>query len=56
MSELHKSKRQLIELNEQKDLLLSEKNAAITSYLDKIVSYYFCYCVFFFTLCFLYGL
>lgn len=38
MSELHKSKRQLIELNEQKDLELSEKNATIKSYLDKIVS------------------
>ncbi|XP_028799696.1 nuclear-pore anchor isoform X2 [Neltuma alba] len=37
VSELHKSKRQLIELNGQKDLQLSEKNAAITSYLDKIV-------------------
>ncbi|KAI4333246.1 hypothetical protein L6164_018080 [Bauhinia variegata] len=37
MGELHKSKRQLIELVEQKDLELSEKNATIKSYLDKIV-------------------
>ncbi|XP_058722838.1 nuclear-pore anchor-like isoform X2 [Vicia villosa] len=37
VSELHKSKRQLIELNEQKDLELSEKNTTIRSYLDKIV-------------------
>lgn len=39
MGELHKSKRQLIELNEQKDLELSEKNATMKSYLDKIVSF-----------------
>ena len=39
VGELHKSKRQLIELNEQKDLEISEKNATIKSYLDKIVSY-----------------
>ncbi|KAK7323970.1 hypothetical protein VNO77_27474 [Canavalia gladiata] len=37
VGELHKSKRQLIELNGQKDLELSEKNATIKSYLDKIV-------------------
>ncbi|XP_019443676.1 PREDICTED: nuclear-pore anchor-like isoform X1 [Lupinus angustifolius] len=37
VGELHKSKRQLIELNEQKDLEISEKNATIKSYLDKIV-------------------
>ncbi|GAV64888.1 TPR_MLP1_2 domain-containing protein, partial [Cephalotus follicularis] len=37
VSELHKSKRQLIELVEQKDLVISEKNATINSYLDKIV-------------------
>ncbi|CAL5187045.1 unnamed protein product [Lathyrus oleraceus] len=37
VSELHKSKRQLIELNEQKDLELSEKNTTIRSYLDKII-------------------
>ncbi|CAK9179681.1 unnamed protein product [Ilex paraguariensis] len=37
-SELHKSKRQLIELLEQKDLEISEKNATIKSYLDKIVN------------------
>jgi len=39
VGELHKSKRQLIELNEQKDLELSEKNATMKSYLDKIVSF-----------------
>lgn len=38
VSELHKSKRQLIELVEQKDLEISEKNATFKSYLDKIVS------------------
>ncbi|XP_059455352.1 nuclear-pore anchor isoform X2 [Corylus avellana] len=38
VSELHKSKRQLIELVEQKDLEISEKNATIKSYLDKIVN------------------
>ncbi|KAK2421940.1 nuclear-pore anchor [Trifolium repens] len=37
VSELHKSKRQLIEVNEQKDLEISEKNTTIRSYLDKIV-------------------
>ncbi|GAU38033.1 hypothetical protein TSUD_274360 [Trifolium subterraneum] len=37
LSELHKSKRQLIEVNEQKDLEISEKNTTIRSYLDKIV-------------------
>ncbi|OIW05348.1 hypothetical protein TanjilG_28813 [Lupinus angustifolius] len=37
VAELHKSKRQLIEFNGQKDLELSEKNATIKSYLDKIV-------------------
>ncbi|CAK7326022.1 unnamed protein product [Dovyalis caffra] len=37
VSELHKSKRQLLELVEQKDLEISEKNATINSYLDKIV-------------------
>jgi hypothetical protein len=48
VSELHKSKRQLIELVEQKDLEISEKNATIKSYLDKIVSfihYFLCNCV-----------
>jgi len=39
VAELHKSKRQLLELNEQKDLELSEKNATMKSYLDKIVSF-----------------
>jgi hypothetical protein len=39
VSELHKSKRQLIEVNEQKDLEISEKNTTIRSYLDKIVSF-----------------
>ncbi|KAL7186962.1 hypothetical protein ACSBR2_028631 [Camellia fascicularis] len=38
VSELHKSKRQLIGLLEQKDLEISEKNAAVKSYLDKIVN------------------
>ncbi|KAL1205642.1 Nuclear-pore anchor [Cardamine amara subsp. amara] len=37
MSELHKSKRQLMELLEQKDAEISEKNSTIKSYLDKIV-------------------
>uniref|UniRef100_A0A5B6ZUV8 Putative nuclear-pore anchor isoform X1 n=1 Tax=Davidia involucrata TaxID=16924 RepID=A0A5B6ZUV8_DAVIN len=37
-SEFHKSKRQLIELLEQKDLEISEKNSTIKSYLDKIVN------------------
>ncbi|KAL6955865.1 hypothetical protein U1Q18_048332, partial [Sarracenia purpurea var. burkii] len=37
-SELHRSKRQLIELLGQKDLEISEKNSVITSYLDKIVN------------------
>nr|XP_027063206.1 nuclear-pore anchor [Coffea arabica] len=36
-SELHKSKRQLIELLEQKELEISEKSSIIKSYLDKIV-------------------
>ena len=39
VAELHKSKRQLLELNEQKDLELSEKNATMKSYLDKIVRF-----------------
>ncbi|KAM3731717.1 hypothetical protein ACB098_11G003200 [Castanea mollissima] len=38
VSELHKSRRQLIELVEQRDLEISEKNATIKSYLDKIVN------------------
>ncbi|KAL4293697.1 hypothetical protein S83_062924 [Arachis hypogaea] len=37
VSELHKSKRQLIELNDQKDLQLSEKNASNKRNLEKIV-------------------
>ncbi|KAF2592215.1 hypothetical protein F2Q70_00044382 [Brassica cretica] len=37
MSELHKSKRQLMELLEQKDSEISEKNSNIKSYLEKIV-------------------
>ncbi|XP_071905571.1 nuclear-pore anchor isoform X2 [Coffea arabica] len=36
-SELHKSKRQLIELLQQKELEISEKSSIIKSYLDKIV-------------------
>ena len=39
VSELHKSKRQLIELLEQKDLEISEKNVTMKSYLDKIVRF-----------------
>jgi hypothetical protein len=47
VSELHKSKRQLIELVEQKDLEISEKNATMKSYLDKIVSsIHYCLCNF----------
>lgn len=38
LSELHKSKRQLLELIEHKDLEISEKDSTIKSYLDKIVS------------------
>ncbi|GLU08559.1 hypothetical protein SLE2022_254650 [Rubroshorea leprosula] len=37
-SELHKSKRQLLEMIEQKDSEISEKNATIKSYLDKIIN------------------
>ncbi|KAL2524161.1 Nuclear-pore anchor [Abeliophyllum distichum] len=37
-TELHKSKRQLMEILEAKDLEISEKNATIKSYLDKIVN------------------
>ena len=37
---MHKSKRQLIELVEQKDLEISEKNATFHGYLDKIVSFF----------------
>ncbi|KAL2330957.1 hypothetical protein Fmac_018538 [Flemingia macrophylla] len=36
-AELHKSRRDLIELNEMKSTELSEKNATMKSYLDKIV-------------------
>ncbi|KAF3668086.1 hypothetical protein T459_16631 [Capsicum annuum] len=38
VSELRKTKRQLMELVEQKDLEISEKNSTIKSYLDKIVN------------------
>ncbi|OVA15206.1 Tetratricopeptide [Macleaya cordata] len=38
VSELHKSNRQLLELVEQKDLEISEKNATMKTYLDKIVN------------------
>ncbi|XP_024018829.1 nuclear-pore anchor isoform X2 [Morus notabilis] len=38
VSEFHKSKRQLLELVEQKDSEISEKNLTIKSYLDKIVN------------------
>ncbi|XP_052178509.1 nuclear-pore anchor isoform X2 [Diospyros lotus] len=37
-SEFQKSKRQLIDLLEQKDVEISEKNATIKSYVDKIVN------------------
>lgn len=37
-SELHRSRRQLMELVEQRDLEINEKNATIKSYLDKIVN------------------
>ncbi|KAL1563061.1 nuclear-pore anchor-like [Salvia divinorum] len=37
-SELHRSKRQLMELVEQRDLEINEKTATIKSYLDKIVN------------------
>lgn len=40
-NELRKSNRQLMELLEQKDAEISEKNATIKSYLDKIVRYCF---------------
>ncbi|MQL71916.1 hypothetical protein Taro_004258, partial [Colocasia esculenta] len=36
-TELHKSKRQLLELVEQKDAEIGEKNATIQSYLEKII-------------------
>ncbi|XP_021299554.1 nuclear-pore anchor isoform X2 [Herrania umbratica] len=38
VSELHKSKRQLLEMIEQKDLEIADKNAVIKTYLDKIVN------------------
>ncbi|XP_022969371.1 nuclear-pore anchor isoform X2 [Cucurbita maxima] len=38
LSELHKSKRQLMELIEHKDLEIGEKDSTIKSYLDKIVN------------------
>ncbi|KAL5746674.1 hypothetical protein ACOSP7_027820 [Xanthoceras sorbifolium] len=38
VSELHKSRRQLMGLVEEKDLQISEKNATIKTYLDKIVN------------------
>lgn len=37
ISELHKSKRQLMELLEQKDIEINEKNITVKNYLDKIV-------------------
>ncbi|KAL8134769.1 nuclear-pore anchor isoform X1 [Apium graveolens] len=37
-SEFHKSKRQLLELLEQKNIEISEKNVTMKSYLDKIVN------------------
>lgn len=45
-AECHKSKRQLLELLEQKDIEISEKNITMKSYLDKIVSGFFMsYCL-----------
>lgn len=41
VAELHKSRRQLMELVEQKDLQHSEKNATVKAYLDKIVRFMF---------------
>ncbi|KAK8648811.1 hypothetical protein V6N13_129553 [Hibiscus sabdariffa] len=38
VSELHKSKRQLLEMIEQKDSEISDKNTTIKAYLDKIVN------------------
>ncbi|KAJ0098747.1 hypothetical protein Patl1_19770 [Pistacia atlantica] len=38
VAELHKSRRQLMEMVEQKDLVISEKNATIKTYLDKIIN------------------
>ncbi|XP_017641194.1 nuclear-pore anchor isoform X1 [Gossypium arboreum] len=38
VSELHKSKRQLLEMIEQKDSEIADKNATIKAYLDKIVN------------------
>lgn len=38
VAELHKSRRQLMELVEQKDLQHSEKNATVKAYLDKIIN------------------
>lgn len=38
LNELQKSKRQSLELLEQKDAEIREKNSTIQSYLDKIVS------------------
>lgn len=42
VSELHKSKRQLMEIVEQKDEDISAKNVTIQSYLEKIVSLVSC--------------
>ncbi|EOY14280.1 Nucleoprotein TPR, putative isoform 1 [Theobroma cacao] len=38
VSELHKSRRQLLEMIEQKDSEIADKNAVIKTYLDKIVN------------------
>lgn len=38
LAELQKAKRQMMDLVEQKDAAIQEKNALIQSYLDKIVS------------------
>lgn len=41
LSEVHKSKRQLMGLIEHKDLEIGEKDSTIKSYLDKIVSSFY---------------
>lgn len=46
VSELHKSKRQLIELVERKDSEINEKNVTIKSYLNKIVWHFVALCCF----------
>lgn len=47
VAELQKSKRQSLELVEQRDAEIRERNATIQSYLDKIVSTLFFYILLF---------